>query len=161
MDAGKVGEKVIVEDGQPAILGQLYVHFDDARAQVVGQSHRVDSILDWQCRILPGVGADSVVSDSNRTHVRPQEILRGTVWVILIVIRFIAGSREAAAEIQTENQSAQPNGRGQHFEESSRPLHNLLLSKFPAPKIVVTEEQETTLIPRRSTDKKPPKLKSF
>ena len=36
MDAGKVGEKVIVEDGQPAILGQLYVHFDDARAQVVG-----------------------------------------------------------------------------------------------------------------------------
>jgi hypothetical protein len=61
------------------------------------------------------------------------------VWVILIVIRFIAGSREAAAEIQTENQSAQPYGRGQHFEESSRPLHNLLLSKFPAPKIATGE----------------------
>jgi hypothetical protein len=32
VDAGKVAEKVLVEDSQLPVLGELDVHFDDARA---------------------------------------------------------------------------------------------------------------------------------
>jgi hypothetical protein len=32
VDAGKVVKKVIVEDGQPPVLGELHIHFDDSRA---------------------------------------------------------------------------------------------------------------------------------
>jgi hypothetical protein len=64
-----------------------------------------------------------VVSDGNWTHVKRQEILRGAVLLIVIAIRFIAGSRDAAAEIQTEHQSSQTYRRV-HFEQSSRALHD-------------------------------------
>src|ERR1700692_3967523 len=98
MDAGEVAKKIVVKDGQPSILRELHVHFYDARAKVVGLTHRVDRILDRQCRILPSVGTDSVVSDGNWTHANPQEILRGAVLLTVIALRFVAGSRDAAAE---------------------------------------------------------------
>src|SRR5258707_8881827 len=105
MEAGKVTEKVVVEDRKLAVLGELHVHFDDSRALAIGLIHRVHSILDRQSRILSLVGSDSMVADGNRPDTELQEVLRRAPF-ILIFGGFIGRRGDTTAE--TESQSPEP-----------------------------------------------------
>jgi hypothetical protein len=109
MDAGKVAEKVIVEDRQLPILGELHVHLDHARPQGIGQPHRFDSILDRQAWILAGaIRPDAMVPNGNRSNPTAQEIFRRAPG--MVPNRFILGGRRSwTSEPSAERNQGRPN----------------------------------------------------
>ena len=78
-----------MENGQPPVVSELNVDFDNPRTIAIGLSHRRNCILNRQLRILAGIRPDPMVANGDWMHLKLQEILGRAASVLSIVVMFI------------------------------------------------------------------------
>jgi hypothetical protein len=93
VNAGEVAQKIIVENGQAIIPGELDVHFNDTRSETVGLADRFNGVLDRQSGVISGIRPHTVMSYRDWPYVEPQKVFRGTAGLRLRIFGFICGRR--------------------------------------------------------------------
>ena len=112
VEAGEVGQEIVVEDRDLAVTGQLHVDLHHAGARREAALHRRHRVLDRSRGVLAQIVAEAPVGDGERPHVEREQLLDRAIRAPADRFGVASGQREHGQDRQDQELGVIPRTHG-------------------------------------------------